>query len=284
MQWRGPTELCFVADDHARTRIYRVTNVDKLDVDDIDCLTPGDVVVEALSFEKSGKLAALCLSTPKQMPDLHLFEEELPLRRLTDVNPQVAKWKTPSLSIVSWKASDGTTVEGVLELPFGAKPGEPLPLLVNIHGGPTWAVPYSLNYSWAGAMLFSSHGYAVLSPNYRGSTGYGDKFLTDLSAGKTTSRWKTSSSASGWWIGRIADPDRLGVFGWSNGGYLTNCVSRRRTRFKAASSGAGIARYPSWSGAPTTSRPIRLAFKQGYPWRSRTAYREASPMLRSSAK
>ncbi|HEX3315682.1 MAG TPA: prolyl oligopeptidase family serine peptidase [Gemmataceae bacterium] len=276
MQWRSPTELCFAADDHARTRLYSVKNIDN--VDQIDCLTPGDVVVEAFSFEKTGKRAVLCLSRPKQMPDLYLFEEGVAPHRLTGVNPQVAKWKTPNLSIVSWKAGDGTTVEGILELPPGAKPGEPLPLLVRIHGGPTWAVPFALNYSWAGAMLFSSHGYAVLSPNYRGSIGYGDKFLTDLIGRENDIEVDDILRGATAMVERkIADPARLGVFGWSNGGYLTNCVIAKTQRFKAASSGAGIADVVlEWGTNDEPAYP--MAFMQGYPWTKADAYRKASPI------
>ena len=278
MQWRSPTELCFAADDHARTRIYSVKNIDKPSADEIDCLTPGDVVVEAFSFEKTGKRATLCFGTPRQMPDLYLFEEEALPARLTDVNPQVAKWKTPSLSIVSWKAGDGSMVEGVLELPAGAKPGEPLPLLVQIHGGPTWAIPYALEYSWTGDMLFAAHGYAVLSPNYRGSIGYGDKFLTDLIGRENDIDVDDILRGVDAMVERkIADPARLGVFGWSNGGYLTNCVIAKTQRFKAASSGAGIADIVlEWGTNDEPAYP--LAFMQGLPWTKADAYRKASPI------
>ena len=153
-----------------------------------------------------------------------------------------------------------------------------MPLLVRIHGGPTWAIPYALEYSWAGPMLFSSHGYAVLSPNYRGSTGYGDKFLTDLIGRENDIDVDDILRGVDAMVERkIADPARLGVFGWSNGGYLTNCVIARTQRFKAASSGAGIADIVlEWGTNDEPAYP--LAFMQGYPWTKADAYRKASPI------
>src|SRR5262249_10139295 len=103
-------------------------------------------------------------------------------KRLTDLNPQTKTWKLPSVQHVIWKAPDGTEVGGPLELPPGFKKGDKkLPLVVAIHGGPTTASHADLEFDpHNGRLYFAAKGYAVLCPNYRGSTGYGDKFVTDL--------------------------------------------------------------------------------------------------------
>ncbi|HSQ55980.1 MAG TPA: LpqB family beta-propeller domain-containing protein, partial [Gemmata sp.] len=101
---------------------------------------------------------------------------------LVDPNPHTSTWKLPSVQHITWSAPDGTEVGGPLELPYGWKKGDkPLPLVVAIHGGPTTANYNDLRFDpHNGRLFFAAHGYAVLCPNYRGSTGYGDKFVTDL--------------------------------------------------------------------------------------------------------
>ena len=106
---------------------------------------------------------------------------EARLNCLHTSNPQAAAWKCRRCSVVTWKAADGTEVGGVLELPPDYKKGDKLPLVVAIHGGPTTSpTDFKLRYRTTAGCYFAAKGYAVLCPNYRGSTGYGDKFVTDL--------------------------------------------------------------------------------------------------------
>src|SRR4029450_9068470 len=100
---------------------------------------------------------------------------------LVNPNPFVDSWKSPTVKHITWKAADGAEVGGVLELPPGYKKGDKLPLVVGIHGGPTTSTKAELSYDpHNGRLYFAAHGYAALFPNYRGSTGYGDNFVTDL--------------------------------------------------------------------------------------------------------
>ena len=97
-------------------------------------------------------------------------------RRITTVNPQMDTWMLPQISVVSWKGANGDPVEGILELPPGYQPSDgPLPLVVELHGGPTSATRLQLRFWIYGRTLLPAQGYALLSPNYRGSTGYGDR-------------------------------------------------------------------------------------------------------------
>lgn len=201
---------------------------------------------------------------------------------LTDINPQTKTWKLPDISHIFWKAPDGATLGGPLELPFGWKKGDkPLPLVVAIHGGPTTASYNDLRFDpHNGRLYFAAKGYAVLCPNYRGSTGYGDKFLTDLVGNENDLDVKDIIAGIQQLIKEgVADPERIAVMGWSNGGYLTNCLITMKNppvKIKAASSGAGILdTVAEWGFNDEPAYPI--VFKKGLPWETPDIYRKTSP-------
>ena len=203
-------------------------------------------------------------------------------RFLTDLNPHTNSWKVPTISHITWKAPDGTTVGGPLELPPGYKKGDKkLPLVVAIHGGPTTSSHADLEFDpHNGRLYFSAAGYAVLCPNYRGSTGYGDKFVTDLIGRENDIEVKDILAGIQHLIDEgIADPDRIGVMGWSNGGYLTNCLISLKDspiKFAAASSGAGIVdTVAEWGFNDEPAYP--RVFKKGLPWETPEIYKKTSP-------
>lgn len=201
--------------------------------------------------------------------------------RLTDLNPHTRTWKLPSVQHITWKAPDGTQVGGVLELPHGYRKGDKLPLVVAIHGGPTTASYNDLRFDpHNGRLYFAANGYAVLLPNYRGSTGYGDKFVTDLIGSENDLEVKDILAGIQHLIQEgIADPNRVGVMGWSNGGYLTNCLITLKdspVKFRAASSGAGILdTVAEWGFNDEPAYP--MVFKKGLPWEQPDVYQKTSP-------
>ncbi|MBA4063360.1 MAG: S9 family peptidase [Isosphaera sp.] len=201
---------------------------------------------------------------------------------LTDLNPHTKTWKLPSVRHVLWKAPDGAEVGGPLELPFGWKKGDkPLPLVVAIHGGPTTASYADLRFDpHNGRLYFAANGYAVLCPNYRGSTGYGDRFTTDLIGRENDVEVKDIIAGIQHLIKEgVADPERIGVMGWSNGGYLTNCLITMKdppVKIKAASSGAGIVdTVAEWGFNDEPAYP--MVFKKGLPWEQPDLYKKTSP-------
>ncbi|WP_439625770.1 S9 family peptidase [Gemmata sp.] len=201
---------------------------------------------------------------------------------LVDPNPHTATWKFPTVEHVTWKALDGVSVGGPLELPHGWKKGDkPLPLVVAIHGGPTTASYNDLRFDpHNGRMYFAAKGYAVLCPNYRGSTGYGDKFVTDLIGKENDIEVKDIIAGIQHLIKEgIADPDRIAVMGWSNGGYLTNCLITLKdspVKIRAASSGAGIVdTVAEWGFNDEPAYP--KVFKKGLPWETPDIYKATSP-------
>jgi dipeptidyl aminopeptidase/acylaminoacyl peptidase len=288
LRWRpGTAELCFLGDHHAREQIWGIADVRAGRQGAARLLTPGDVVVQLYSFSADGNQLTFLLADPQNIGDLYTVDPRQPAgprARLTTVNPQVDTWKLPQLSLVNWKASDGVEVEGVLELPPDYTPDQgPLPLAVELHGGPTDATRFYLRYWIYGRTLFPAKGYALLSPNYRGSTGYGDKFLTALVGHENDLEVKDILAGVDAMIERgVADPERMGIMGWSNGGFLVNCLITTTQRFKAASAGAGVFdQLMQWGLEDTPGHVIN--YMRGLPWAREEAYIKASPAYKLGA-
>jgi dipeptidyl aminopeptidase/acylaminoacyl peptidase len=125
----------------------------------------------------------------------------------------------------------------------------------------------------------AAKGYALISPNYHGSTGYGDTFTSKLIGRENDIEVIDIRTGIEALIEKeIADPDRIGVMGWSNGGYLTNCmITAAPDLFKAASSGAGILDMVIQWGTEDTPGHV-VNFMQGLPWEVSSAYLKASPL------
>lgn len=202
-------------------------------------------------------------------------------RRLSDVHrdflAEVALGATPSRS-VTWTSYDGTPIEGFLLFPHGYDPaGGPYPLIIVNHGGPHAASGYAFDFK---NHLFAAHGYFVLLPNFRSSTGYGTAFKW-----ATWGSWGTRDGEdvlSG--VDELAarfpiDRGRVGTTGHSYGGILTNwLITRYPDRFRAAVSGAGESNWTSNFGLSDIARTKETEFF-GRPWEPRA--REI--MVRQSA-
>jgi len=177
-------------------------------------------------------------------------------------------FQLPRQERVAWKGADGVTVEGLLFYPIGYERGRRSPLVVQLHGGPHesdkfgYGPYFIMNY----VPVLTAKGYAVLRPNYRGSTGYGDEFLRDV-MGTYFKNMHTDVLAGVDALVHqgVADPDRLAVMGVSAGAHLTNKLITITTRFKAASATAGAANWISMF-AQTDTRMSRSGWFGGTPW------------------
>ncbi|HZZ77955.1 MAG TPA: S9 family peptidase [Gemmataceae bacterium] len=294
LQWvAGKDDLWFLAEEKGRVRLTIAEDVlndrEGKNIKHV-AVTPGDVVVESFSASQNSETPmdyAVTMATPTSFADVYAYNVKkkfssgkflpvLKLQKLVHVNPQADSWKLPQLSVVSWKGARGDQVEGILELPPDYKKGDKVPLVVEIHGGPTTATYFKLQYWIYGRTLLPAKGYAVLCPNYRGSTGYGDKFTADLIGHENNLDVEDILKGVDALVERgIADPDKLAVTGWSNGGYLTNCLITKTPRFKAAISGAGIVdAIMEWGSNDEPA--YAMVFKQGLPWTNPEKYHKAS--------
>ena len=281
MRWLGgSSDLAFLAEQKARVRVAVIENIQPGSQGGFRILTPGDVVAETFDVTPDGKTIAVALADVTHPTDIYVTPAlgQPNLKRLTTVNPQIDTWKLPQIQIVTWKGANGDDVEGILELPPDYTPGTKLPMHVALHGGPTSADHLYLEYWIYGRTLWSARGWAVFCPNYRGSTGYGDKFETDLIGRENDIEVKDILKGVDAMVERgFADSLKLAVSGWSNGGFLTNAVITHTTRFKAASSGAGVMDMAMQWGSQDTPGHV-MNYMQGFPWAKSDAYKKASPL------
>ena len=197
-------------------------------------------------------------------------------KTLTDQNAWLQDYATAETEIVKWKSKDGTEVEGLLTKPVGYEAGKKAPFLLNPHGGPTGA---SLNNFNGTAQVLAANGFAVLQPNFRGSTGKG---LAFAQANKNTwgkGDYEDCMSGVDAMIAKgLADPDRLGAFGWSYGGYMTFWILTQTDRFKAVSPGAAISNIYSMYSQNDIQRYLRWFYSDKSPWEAQELYWDRSPM------
>ena len=169
---------------------------------------------------------------------------------------------------IQWKGADGATVEGILTYPADYQAGQRYPLVVMTHGGPQAADKYSVGSSGYEIQVLAGKGYAILQPNYRGSTGYGDAFLRDMIGHYFQNAHLDVMAGVDELIKRgLADPDRMVKMGWSAGGHMTNKIITFTDRFKAAASGAGVAQWVSMY-AQSDVRFQRTPWFGGTPWQA----------------
>ncbi len=182
---------------------------------------------------------------------------------------------------ITWKGADGVTIEGLVTYPVGYQAGRKYPLAVMTHGGPQAADKYSIGSMAYEIQVLAGKGYVSLQPNYRGSTGYGDAFLRDMVGHYFQNAHLDVMAGVDELIRRgVADPDRMVKMGWSAGGHMTNKIITITDRFKAASTGAGVAQWMSMY-AQSDIRSYRTPWFGGTPWQAGApidAYWNNSPL------
>jgi dipeptidyl aminopeptidase/acylaminoacyl peptidase len=197
--------------------------------------------------------------------------------RLTHVNDAwLAQFKLSQGEYVSFKSKDGTTVHGYIYKPPDYVPGKKYPAILRPHGGPVWA--YYAEFQDLGQLL-AANGYVVLLPNPRGSSGYGLDYAKAIFADWGDKDFQDDMAIVDYAIARgIADPDKLGVGGWSYGGISTDFIIGSTNRFKAAISGAGSAEFTSSWGHDQYA--LDYITELGYPWENRAVWDRVAPFYK----
>ncbi len=197
------------------------------------------------------------------------------------VNQDLSRLPLGRTEVIRWPSSDGLEIEGLLTYPVGYSQGKKYPLLLVIHGGPMGV----FTQSFLGApgpyplAAFAARGYVILRANVRGSSGYGKKFRYANYGDWGGLDYRDLMTGVDHLIARgLADPDRLGVMGWSYGGFMTSWVITQTRRFQAASVGAGVTNLMSFTG--TADIPSFLPdYFGGEFWDKLEAYRTHSAMF-----
>jgi len=254
----GKSVLALITDDRRRY-LAKIS----LDAGTIQKLTDSARVIGDFSEIGEGRIAVL--NGTAVLPNEVFALEGANLRQLSHQNDAwLAEVQLATTEDVDFKTKDGNQPHGLLVKPIGYVQGQRYPLLLRIHGGPNGQDAHSFSLE---RELFAANGYAVLNVNYRGSSGrgqdyqkaifadWGNKEVTDLLAG-----------VDGVIAMGVADPERLGIGGWSYGGILTDYTIASTTRFKAAISGAGSALQLSMYGSDQYI--YQYENEVGPPWKS----------------
>ncbi|MCH8082647.1 MAG: S9 family peptidase [Myxococcales bacterium] len=261
------TRVFFILEDDQSAVLASVA----ADGSDVRRLTRAGRTVSQYDLGPDGKIAVLS-STSDAPPEIAALEAD-GLRALTRANAELlASVQLSKAEAVSYPGADGAELHGMLMKPPGFREGIRYPTVLRIHGGPIGQWQHAFDFSW---QVIAAHGYVVFGPNPRGSSGRGEAFQKTVFGdwGNTDMRDVLAAAdhlvASG-----IADGKRLGIGGWSYGSMLTNYTIASDSRFRAATSGAGISNMLAGYGTDEWSKDWEAEL--GLPWETPENWLRAS--------
>lgn len=242
---------------------------------EIQPLLQGKNVVSEFDLDRSGNVVAK-VSTTNRAADIYALNDSN-LIRLTDSNRNFFEaLNLGNKEKVVFSSTDGTQVEAFVTTPPDFEKGHRYPTILKIHGGPVGQFSWGYDFS---AQFFAANGYVVVEPNPRGSTGQGQSFINAIFQSWGITDYPDIMAAVDHVIEMgYADPERLAVFGYSYGGYMTNVVITRSNRFKAAASGAGHSLIMANYGHDIYQKWYN--WELGGPWENMEKYDQLSPLLR----
>jgi dipeptidyl aminopeptidase/acylaminoacyl peptidase len=243
-------------------------------------VSTGERVHHRFSLSRDGRRVAFTAEDVKHPNEVFVSPAaDFSAKRLTATNPHLRRVALGETEVIRWKSKDGLEVEGLLIKPVGYQKGKRYPLLTYVHGGP--ALNFRLGFTPYGTspqgqrypiQVFAGQGYAVFCPNPRGSGGYGEKFRQSNIGDWGGHDYEDVMTGVDMLIERgVADRDRLGLMGWSYGGFMTGWAITQTNRFKAASAGAGVIDPFSMYGQ-TDIPSFMESYFGGPPWKAKDAY------------
>jgi dipeptidyl aminopeptidase/acylaminoacyl peptidase len=229
-------------------------------------------------ISKDGQTAVGTWTDPTHPDDV--ARTDLNFQQLTTVTNQnewLADYELAPAEVARWKSSkDGMEIEGIATKPVDYDGARKAPFLLNPHGGPTGASLLSFNPT---SQIMAANGYLVLQPNFRGSTGRGEKFeMANQNEWGNVDYQDDMSGAQAMVDKGWADPERMGAFGWSYGGYMTYWIDTQTDKFKAISPGAGLPDLYSMYSQTDIHRYLRDFFSGKAPWDDFQEYWDHSAM------
>jgi dipeptidyl aminopeptidase/acylaminoacyl peptidase len=264
--------IYFIADDDGTQNLLRIPAAGG----DLTRPIGGRLMVDSFSMSADGTIAAQ-IGTTERPDEVYMLPSGGALRRITATNDALmSEIQLASVEYLHFKSKDGTSVAGYLYRPPAYKAGERYPAILWPHGGPVWAYYAEFNFP---LQLYAANGYVVLTPNPRGSSGYGQDFCKAIFADWGNKDFQDDMAMVDDAVAQgIADPEKLGVGGHSYGAISTNFIITQTTRFKAAISDAGEFLLVTNWGHDLYVREWEIEL--GLPWQNRALWEQLSPFHR----
>ena len=267
-------QIYFDSDDHEALRIYTAD----VAAGTVKPLTDATRVAGLAEVSADGQIAVGTTGDSTHPDDV--FRSDLhfgSLEKITNQNAWLSEYALAESEVVKWKSSkDGLEIEGIVTKPVDWDGVKKSPFLLNPHGGPTGASLLSFSPT---EQVLAANGYMLLQPNFRGSSGRGEKFASANQNDWGGGDYRDDMSGvqamvdKGW-----ADPERLGAFGWSYGGYMTMWIDTQTDKFKAISPGAGLPDLVSMYAQTDIHRYMTIFYGAKTPWENYQEYWDHSPM------
>ena len=276
--------IFFTANTGIRAELFQ------LDVEaaKLEPLTSGNHAIRSWHYCGAAERHVTSIDRPDNPGDVQILasrpaaDDDASSQQITRVfDPLAKRFRLPKQERIKWRGADGIEVEGLLFYPLDFQNGKRYPLVVQAHGGPASSDRFGFG-AWRDYIpILTARGYAILKPNYRGSTGYGNAFLRDMVGHYFRNAHLDVMAGVDHLIeAGIADGERMAMMGWSGGGHMTNKIITFTNRFKAASSGAGAVNWISMYGQSDV-RVYRTPWFGGTPWQEKApidVFWEHSPL------
>ncbi len=234
------------------------------------------------NLNSSGTHLGFILQGTSQFPEAYVsaLSSYTPVK-LTSINADVATKPLPKTEVIKWKSADGKEIEGLLTYPINYQPGQKCPLILNVHGGPAGVFTQTCVAANGGSYpiaAMAEMGYAVLRPNPRGSSGYGTAFRTANRRDWGGEDYKDLMAGVDAVIKMgVGDADKLGVMGWSYGGFMSSWIVTHTDRFKVASIGAPVVDL-SHQNMTDDIQGFLPSYMKANPWDDWAVYDAHSPL------
>ncbi|MBA2339476.1 MAG: S9 family peptidase [Pyrinomonadaceae bacterium] len=241
-----------------------------------------NAVLSNVNLNRSGSMLGFVMQTPERAPEVYVssINNFAPIQ-ISRANADLPKLPLGRTEVIRWKSTDGKEIEGLLTYPVGYQAGTKVPLILNIHGGPAgvFAQTFIGGRGVYPIATFAARGYAILRPNPRGSSGYGTEFRrANLNDWGGADYQDLMTGVDKVIEMGVADKERLGVMGWSYGGYMTSWIVTQTKRFKAASAGAPVTNLMSFNGTADIPSFVPDYFG-GHAWEHPEIYQKHSAMF-----
>ena len=273
-EWLSGQELAVLVDDGFRSKLYSVSIDGRATV-----LASPEVRVTG--FHLSGRSSGILIAeTMTQWPELWEWTGGSTLKRISHLNTSLDGVALSQPQFIHYKSFDGRQIEAAVLTPTAVSGGSKPPAMIFVHGGPGGAFYDSLGAEGAAGELLASAGYAVIYPNVCGSVSYGFESTSCVRRDWGGRDYKDVLAAADYLVSNgIADPKRLGVGGWSYGGYMAMWASTQTDRFKAAIAGAGLSDLATEFGTENLQTMDSYDYwYNGTPYENYEVYRKNSPI------